>query len=247
MDTNSFYGKVSHHRYLRHAVDEIEESSTTRADIVITGPPDGGDGSDTECADEDEMDPEKMPNEVAGEVDVFLEDEGTSHEENIEPEPKKKKVTLPNWKRVHTPDTTHLPSLSEKDISKILQNKHQDLINLDEYGLYVEIFSEVIDLLVLETNRYANRDKNDPSFSISENDFYKFFGLLILSGYNIRHAEKDYWSKSSQLRCDDFTQTMSRNKFQKIKGYLHAADNQNLDASKMAKVKPLYDLILSDN
>ena len=58
MDTKSFYGKVSHHRYLRHAVDEIEESSTTRADIVITGHPDGGDGSDTECADEDEMDPE---------------------------------------------------------------------------------------------------------------------------------------------------------------------------------------------
>ena len=61
----------------------------------------------------------------------------------------------------------------------------------------------------------------------------------------MRHAETDYWSKSSQLRCDGFTQTMPRNKFQKIKGYLHAADNQNLDASKMAKVKPLYDLINS--
>ena len=141
----------------------------------------------------------------------FLVDEGTSHEENVEPEPKKMNVTLPNWKRAHTPDIMHLSSLSEKDFSKILQNKHQYLINLDEYDLHVEIFSKAIELLVLETNSYGNRGKNDPPFSICEKDFYKFFGLLILLGYNIRHAEKDYWSKSSQLRCDDFTQTMSRN------------------------------------
>ena len=38
---------------------------------------------------------------------------------------------------------------------------------------------------------------------------------------------------------------MSRNKFKKINGYLHATDKQNLDSSKMAKVKPLYDLINS--
>ena len=40
--------------------------------IVITGSPDGGDGSDTGCADEDDIDQEKMPNEVAGDVNVFF-------------------------------------------------------------------------------------------------------------------------------------------------------------------------------
>ena len=38
---------------------------------------------------------------------------------------------------------------------------------------------------------------------------------------------------------------MSRNKFQKIKGNLHAADKHNLGTSKMSKVKPLYDLLNS--
>ena len=38
---------------------------------------------------------------------------------------------------------------------------------------------------------------------------------------------------------------MSRNKFQKIKGNLHAADNHNLGTSKKSKVKPLYDLLNS--
>ena len=237
MDTKFFYGRVTHHRYLSEAIDEVATSSTAGADIVITGPPDGGDGSDLECCDEDELDQNELPNEIAGEVDVFMQDEGTSDKENWEPQPKKKKICPPNWKRTHT--SSHFPnkSLSEKDISKIFLNRHPELINLDEYGLYMEIFSEVIELLVNETNRYANRDKNDPSFTVTHEDFCKFFGLLILSGYNIRNSERDYWSKSTQLRCDHFIQTMPRNKFQKIKGYLHAADNQNLDSCKIAKVK----------
>ena len=38
---------------------------------------------------------------------------------------------------------------------------------------------------------------------------------------------------------------MSRNKFQKIKGNLHAANNHNLGTSKISKVKPMYDLLNS--
>ena len=143
--------------------------------IVITGSPDGGDGSDTECADEDDIDPEKMHSEVAGEVDVFFwEDVGTSHEENIEPQPKKKKVSLPNWKRIHTLDTMHLPSLSEKVVSKILQNQHQDLVNLDEYGLYVEMFSKIMDFLVLETSRWQTGIRLIPLFQSVKMTFSAF-------------------------------------------------------------------------
>ncbi|XP_066969104.1 piggyBac transposable element-derived protein 3-like [Macrobrachium rosenbergii] len=36
---------------------------------------------------------------------------------------------------------------------------------------------------------------------------------------------------------------MSRNRFQEIKKFLHCADNANLGNEKMAKVKPLYDLL----
>ena len=36
---------------------------------------------------------------------------------------------------------------------------------------------------------------------------------------------------------------MSRNQFFEIKLFLHAADNQPLSESRMAKVEPLYDLL----
>ena len=82
MDTKLFYGRVTHQWYLSEAIDEVVTNSTAGADIVITGPPDGGDGSDLECCDEDELDQNQLPNEIAGEVDVFMQDDGTSDKEN---------------------------------------------------------------------------------------------------------------------------------------------------------------------
>ena len=36
---------------------------------------------------------------------------------------------------------------------------------------------------------------------------------------------------------------MSQNRFFEFKSYLHAADNQSLGDTRMAKVKPLYNLL----
>ena len=69
-----------------------------------------------------------------------------------------------------------------------------------------------------------------------------FIGLIFLSGYNIRLAERDYWSVDPDLRCDTFCETMSRNRFFEIKPFFHAADNRSLSESRMTKVDQLYDL-----
>ena len=70
-----------------------------------------------------------------------------------------------------------------------------------------------------------------------------FIGLIFLSGYNIRKSEREYWSTDPHLRCDAFVECMSRNGFFKIKSFLHADDNQSLDEARMAKVKPLYNIL----
>ncbi|XP_068212129.1 piggyBac transposable element-derived protein 3-like [Palaemon carinicauda] len=99
------------------------------------------------------------------------------------------------------------------------------------------------DNLQEDETRYANRDKNMPDFQITNDEMYRFIGLLLLSGYNMRTSAKDYWSKLYDLSCPAFAKTMSRNRFQKIEIAIHAADNQSLDSSKMAKIKPLYELL----
>ena len=71
----------------------------------------------------------------------------------------------------------------------------------------------------------------------------QFIGLIFLSGYNIRLSERDCWSTDRDFRCDTFCTAMSRNRFFEIKAVLHAANNQHLSDSRMAKVKPLYDIL----
>ena len=73
----------------------------------------------------------------------------------------------------------------------------------------------------------------------------KFIGVIFLSGYNKRTCETDFWSKSPDLECLIAASAMSRSRtiFQHIKSYIHAADNQNLSETKMAKIEPLYQIL----
>ena len=96
------------------------------------------------------------------------------------------------------------------------------------------------EFLVKETNRYVTCNKNKPEFSVSKEEAMQFIGLIFLA-YNIGFSERDYRSTDPDLRSDTFCTTMSRNRFFEIKAVLHAANNQCLSDSRMAKVKPLYD------
>ena len=97
--------------------------------------------------------------------------------------------------------------------------------------------------LVKKTNRYATCNRNKPEFSIFMEKIMQFIGLIYLSAYNIRLSERDYWSTDPDLRCNAFCKTMSGNRFFEIKAVLHVANNQCLTNCRMAKVKPLYDIL----
>lgn len=243
MDSGTFYGpKIRSQRFLRDAID-FAETREGDVDIVITGPPGGGDDSDIEQLDDDTLvDVEGMPEEVAGEVDVMYEesDEDTTA---YQVSRKKQKLSVPKWKQSHITPQVDLQKDKKKSAKQLLLKKSPELSGASEWTVFQKVFENILQHLVCETNRYATRDKNMPDFQITAEEMYNFIGLLILSGYNMRTCERDYWSKSPDLYCPAFTETMSRNRFQKIKSVFHAADNQSLHSSKMAKIKPLYDLL----
>ena len=93
---------------------------------------------------------------------------------------------------------------------------------------FEKVVSLLIELLLHETNQYANRDKNKQQFKVTLEELKNFMELIFLSGYNIRLAERDYWSADPDLRCDMFCETMRRNRFFEIKSFIHAADKQSL-------------------
>ena len=77
--------------FLEDAIDEVIDDSNSHADIVINGPPIGGQDSDIEISDDENIcERNDLPNEVAGEIYVFYEDCELSQEDANKQNLKKK-------------------------------------------------------------------------------------------------------------------------------------------------------------
>ncbi len=101
-----------------------------------------------------------------------------------------------------------------------------------------------MDLIIEQTNLYANRDKNNPSFKLEKVPLMRFAGTIYLSGYHTLPKERLYWSKDSDVGVPIVREAITKNEFMNIKRYLHLADNQSLDKTdKMAKVAPLVNAV----
>ena len=83
-------------------------------------------------------------------------------------------------------------------------------MGLTRWKSFEIVFKNLIKHIVVETNRYANRDQNKPDFLISEEEMMNFIGLLLLSGYNSRKNQREYWSTDPDLCCDAFVECMSQ-------------------------------------
>ena len=72
ISTKTFYRKKNtQHCLLNDAISQIENDDPETADIVMIGPHTGSEDSDMECKNEEILDATGLPNEVAGEVEVF--------------------------------------------------------------------------------------------------------------------------------------------------------------------------------
>ena len=66
-----FCQKSAQHWFLNGAINQIENNNPKTVDIVIIGTPIGREGSDVESESEEILYAKGMPNEIAGEMDVF--------------------------------------------------------------------------------------------------------------------------------------------------------------------------------
>ena len=220
----------------------------------MIGPPTGGHDSDMENADDDVLKTAGLPDEVAGEIEVFNirndDIEGISDDGHniVTPQPKKAKQTTKKakvnvkWKKSHINSQTFSQYDQDKKAQAVLL-ENPELAALTMWTSFEKIFAPLIELILHETNQYAIRDKNKLQFKLTSEELTNFIGLIFLSEYNIRLSERDYWSIDQDVRCDAFCEAMSRNRFFEIKSFIHTADNQSLSESRMAKVEPLYDLL----
>ena len=100
----------------------------------------------------------------------------------------------------------------------------------------------MIDLIVEQTNLYANRDENMHSFKTDQDEMKKFF-----SRYHGLPSENNFWSTADDMIMPIFSSTMSKDRFRLIRRYLHIADNSSLAQSKVVKIMPLYEILKKKN
>ncbi|XP_039297544.1 piggyBac transposable element-derived protein 3-like [Nilaparvata lugens] len=103
------------------------------------------------------------------------------------------------------------------------------------------IDDEIIDLLVLESNKYAlHCNRADPR--ISREEMRVFLGILLLSSYVRVSDKRMYWEDQSDTHNIIVANSMRRNRFLEISRNLHCADNTNYDRNdKMFKLRPLIE------
>jgi hypothetical protein len=224
---------VSRFRFLDSARNAIEQSNSEQLDIVLLPPTDGDQNTASdEEGDDDILDQDCLPDEVAGEVELHNDEEPNCGTENS--------INHQDSKRWRKNENVSLDSHTILPSSKA----GEDHCGKDAFEIYQLFFThEMVTLLSEQTELYAVRDKNIPNFRVDVDEIANFLGLLLISGYHRLPSEDDYWSTSDDMETPIFPKTMSRDRFRTIKRYMHLADNNCLVQSKVAKVLPLLQLL----
>jgi hypothetical protein len=136
--------------------------------------------------------------------------------------------TLPPWPRnsvIHT--YTGGPSG--------LKNSEAPHINdgSSPLSVFLLYFTEIIPLLVVESNRYYHnyidslKDGPSPLPDMTETEMFVFLALTIQMGHCLREKLTDYWSRNEQLYTPFYSNMMSRDRYLHILRFLHFTDNRN--------------------
>ena len=245
MDTQNFYG--TRHHVNEKFITMIEALNAAdgckNPDSIVNLPPESGD-QNIDSDIEDVPDDFEEGFEPAGvmEIDDKSDEENDDELQNIKnsSQRRKKSNTQPKWRK-NTDFDTPLTHISPNKLA----DEHPELLNYSCYQLWREFFTdEMMELIKEQTNIFANRDKGDIKFMVEKDELSIFLGILIHSGYKSYPQERTYWSNKEGLGCDLVSKSMSRNRFQTIKSYIHMADNQCLqEGNKVAKISPLYSLL----
>ena len=126
----------------------------------------------------------------------------------------------------------------------------------DSYKIYrLFIDDEVLDIIVRETNRYADqfiRSNELPRRSFvrkwtetNNKEIQKFIGILLIVGMNHLPKMRLYWSKNPMYRNELICKNMTRSWFDLLLKFIHFSDNEQnrRNPDRLVKVKEVLDRI----
>lgn len=208
-------------------------------DIIILPPANATEAvSDEDSGDEDFVCVENLPHSVLNSV---CEIEGNNFEENSDDDdktsdPKKRRFDRKWVKKDLEFSPTNEFREELNDCRKVLFDNKTPTDTLERFFNH-----QIIELIVKYSNLYALQ-QND-ILDVSESEIKVFLAILMVSGYVKMPNYKMYWEKSVDIP-EIIPCSMRRDRFIKIKKYLHFCDNLNLDKNDtFTKLRPLISML----
>ncbi|KAL4083594.1 hypothetical protein QTP88_028910 [Uroleucon formosanum] len=93
-------------------------------------------------------------------------------------------------------------------------------------NIWEKIFSPLIDLIVRESNLYAEQSNN--LLDTTSEEMKAFIGILIIMGFHSLPSIRHYWSNDKNFFCDRVASIMTVKRFLKLVRFLHINDNSKM-------------------
>nr|XP_022910744.1 piggyBac transposable element-derived protein 3-like [Onthophagus taurus] len=109
--------------------------------------------------------------------------------------------------------------------------------------------NEAIELIVSQTNLYADQMKIKEWTPVTTDEIKAFLGILIIMGYKVLPMIDLYWSSDPGFRENDIAEIMPVKRFKKIMRSLHLNDNarqperNSPEYDRLFKLRPLINII----
>ena len=103
----------------------------------------------------------------------------------------------------------------------------------------------LVDVIVVETNRYARQKRVKNWLDVSRDEILAFLGIILLMGINWVPKMSDYWSKDPKVNNSVMKAHMTVKRFWAIWSNLHVVDNATLEPGHglNAKLKAVVDTL----
>lgn len=99
----------------------------------------------------------------------------------------------------------------------------------------------------LSMKKYMIDASFEKGLQIALTELNIFIGIIILTSFNSRTTERDYWSNDRFLKCPIVRSVMSRNRFLKIKKGLKCSKTDDESSTDFAwRVRALLELFISN-
>lgn len=183
---------------------------------------------------------EPAPNKRKRNAKVISEDiENNPNTPNVSNIKKSKKI-LRKWEeKVLEKGNAKNLFMHDNNLPAIINEwKEQNLKPIHIFKLFFD--EQFMEHVCKETVRYASQ--KGVSFTLSVQELYKYFGILILSGYHPLPCRRMYWESRNDTHSHLVSNSFSRNRFEQIHRFLHFNDNTlHVRSNKVYKIQPIID------